>query len=564
MDGKYFGAQILDTPGVIQGATFPSVPPVMPGAPTVMTGFGSGALLDSMDGKIDGKFFGANIVESGLTGGLVGSSFVGGMSYPSTTVTAAGRALDAADGKIDGKFFGAPIVEGTGVSYFGSMVTAPTVGVAAPQYPTVTSSVATMAAPTQVELVPVQEQKLVPVMTTTMVPMMRPAPPTYTFMPPPPPMPMPMLPPPAPTFTFKPMPLPMAPPPPPPPPMVLPPPPPPAPMPAPPPPPPAPPAPDVSKYTTKISELEAQITTLKGLEGELARLKGLEGELALAKESEGGLKAQIAELHLKIEVMMREQVSASGCEEKLANAIRQIQMLEQQKEEAHKHIAFLEMQLRTADERIAGMAGHIKQLEAEIAELKMRLTKAEATATRRASLTQSQRVTETYKVKTFDLAAKLAKADGSDDGLYNGLPIEVDGKGLYRDLVKAGWTVSTHGAAAASGGSHTTKQETYMVDTFEMAEKLAKMDGTDDGMYNDLPIEVKGEGLYRDLVRAGRKSSVKPASVTSTSSSSGTYKVSSMEMAAKISAMGGADDGTYKGLPIEVTGMGLYNDLRKK
>ena len=71
------------------------------------------------------------------------------------------------------------------------------------------------------------------------------------------------------------------------------------------------------------------------------------------------------------------------------------------------------------------MAGHIKQLEAEIAELKMRLTKAEATATRRASLTQSQRVTETYKVKTFDLAAKLAKADGSDDGLYNGLPIEV-------------------------------------------------------------------------------------------------------------------------------------------
>lgn len=34
-------------------------------------------------------------------------------------------------------------------------------------------------------------------------------------------------------------------------------------------------------------------------------------------------------------------------------------------------------------------------------------------------------VHETYKVKTFELAAKLAVMDGTDDGLYNGLPIEV-------------------------------------------------------------------------------------------------------------------------------------------
>lgn len=31
----------------------------------------------------------------------------------------------------------------------------------------------------------------------------------------------------------------------------------------------------------------------------------------------------------------------------------------------------------------------------------------------------------TYKVKTFEIAAKLATMDGTDDGMYNGLPIEV-------------------------------------------------------------------------------------------------------------------------------------------
>ena len=39
-----------------------------------------------------------------------------------------------------------------------------------------------------------------------------------------------------------------------------------------------------------------------------------------------------------------------------------------------------------------------------------------------------------------------------------------------------------------------------MVDTFEMAEKLAKMDGTDDGMYNDLPIEVCPAGVNLNLL----------------------------------------------------------------
>lgn len=69
----------------------------------------------------------------------------------------------------------------------------------------------------------------------------------------------------------------------------------------------------------------------------------------------------------------------------------------------------------------------------------------------------------------------------------------------------------------------TTTSETYKVSSFEMAEKLSKMDGTDDGKYNGLPIEVffsiglkfekslclqiAGQGLYLDLVRQGRRSS---------------------------------------------------------
>jgi hypothetical protein len=46
----------------------------------------------------------------------------------------------------------------------------------------------------------------------------------------------------------------------------------------------------------------------------------------------------------------------------------------------------------------------------------------------------------------------------------------------------------------------------YKVQTFEMAEKLSKMDGNDDGKYNGMPIEVAGEGFYSDLVRSGRRS----------------------------------------------------------
>lgn len=67
---------------------------------------------------------------------------------------------------------------------------------------------------------------------------------------------------------------------------------------------------------------------------------------------------------------------------------------------------------------LSQMGALIRQLEGEIANLRSRL---EA----KAELHSRTNVHETYKVKTFEMAAKLATMDGTDDGMYNGLPIEV-------------------------------------------------------------------------------------------------------------------------------------------
>eukprot|EP00667_Euglena_gracilis_P007961 EG_transcript_8056 len=205
------------------------------------------------------------------------------------------------------------------------------------------------------------------------------------------------------------------------------------------------------------------------------------------------------------------------------------------------------------------MAARLRQLEGEVAHLRSRLES-------KTELHSRTNIHETYKVKTFEMAAKLAVMDGTDDGMYNGLPIEVEGEGLYRDLVAKGRRPRENVSLTGRPSSQTTTSETYKVQTFEMAEKLSKMDGTDDGKYNGLPIEVAGEGLYTDLVRRGRRSSGGVTSIgggqVSSVAGGQTYKVSNLEMAAKISKMGGADDGTYKGLPIEVQGLGLYRDIR--
>ena len=64
------------------------------------------------------------------------------------------------------------------------------------------------------------------------------------------------------------------------------------------------------------------------------------------------------------------------------------------------------------------MGALIRNLEGEIGDLRARL---EA----KADMHSRTNVHETYKVKAFEMAAKLATMDGTDDGMYNGLPIEV-------------------------------------------------------------------------------------------------------------------------------------------
>jgi hypothetical protein len=310
---------------------------------------------------------------------------------------------------------------------------------------------------------------------------------------------------------------------------------------------------------------------IASLQGEIRRLERL---LAGCKENEAGLRGEIGELQARLEFLANKEHQLAACEaevaklrEQLLEGQRRLTFLEGQRDEAHKHIAFLENQLKNADNQIAQMGALIRQLEGEIANLRSRL---EA----KAELHSRTNVHETYKVKTFEMAAKLATMDGTDDGMYNGLPIEVEGEGLYRDLVARGRRPRDNVSLTGRPASVTTTSETYKVSSFEMAEKLSKMDGTDDGKYNGLPIEIAGQGLYLDLVRQGRRSSAGASAgsrvvsvgggVVTASSGQQTYKVSNLEMAAKISKMGGADDGTYKGLPIEVQGMGLYRDLRGK
>jgi len=86
--------------------------------------------------------------------------------------------------------------------------------------------------------------------------------------------------------------------------------------------------------------------------------------------------------------------------------------------------------------------------------------------------------------------------DGTDDGMYNGLPIEVEGEGLYRDMVARGRRPRDNVSLTGRPASVTTTSETYKVTSFEMAEKMSKMDGTDDGKYNGLPIEIAGQDNF--------------------------------------------------------------------
>jgi len=279
----------------------------------------------------------------------------------------------------------------------------------------------------------------------------------------------------------------------------------------------APPAPEDPKLRLRVEALER----------ELAELRERQVDLQALEEEAAALRT--GQLRMRV---MAEELQA------LRGAQARTQGLE---EELHR--------LQAAQQRTLG-------LEEELAMLRSKL---QAQAQQRSTTN----VTQTYKVKTFEMAAKLAKMDGTDDGLYNELPIEVEGEGLYIELVRAGRRVAE--TASASTTSSVTTSQTYKVKTFEMAAKLSKMDGTDDGLYHGRPIEVEGEGLYIELVRAGRR----PVESTSSAGSQRvgsttrheTYKVKTFDMAGRLAKLDGSDDGLYNGIPIEVEGLGLYRDL---
>jgi hypothetical protein len=321
-----------------------------------------------------------------------------------------------------------------------------------------------------------------------------------------------------------------------------------------------------TRVETKIVEVkvkdESQTLRITELEKELQRYEAL---LVSARESEASLRMEISELRVQINVTHDSslKLELTRFEGLYAEAQRRITIFESERTSFMERITFLEGSLRSSEERV-------RFLEAELAALRLRFEARAETHSRTS-------VHETYKVKTFEMAAKLALMDGTDDGMYNGLPIEIEGMGLYKELKAAGH-VSKTTESSGKVTSSTTSTGTYKVQNFELAEKLSKMDGTDDGKYNGLPIEVVGLGLYSDLVASGYRGSSSASKTTTTTSgysspgaslggsttTSQTYKVANMDIAARLSKMNSSDDGTYKGLPIEVQGMGLYSELRAK
>eukprot|EP00668_Euglena_longa_P041458 GGOE01054585.1.p1 GENE.GGOE01054585.1~~GGOE01054585.1.p1 ORF type:complete len:689 (-),score=187.48 GGOE01054585.1:368-2434(-) len=340
---------------------------------------------------------------------------------------------------------------------------------------------------------------------------------------------------------------------------------------------------DLLASEARISELNREIA-FANQQLQQSRF-GFEGEQAQMQEQLIGLQARIAGLEHDLHVTHSDLRVANGklqdSADQLALATGRLQqaqvawdaersqLMEQvmagQKaltlsqsdlQATRTDAAFWQSRTAEVEAHLEGAYRRIGELEEKILGLELEIRNLRAQLQPKVELHSQTSIRETYKVKTFEMAAKLAVMDGTDDGMYNGLPIEVEGEGLYRDLVAKGRRPSSDPRELRGSIS---KKETYQVQTFEMAERLSKMDGKDIGVYQGQPIEVIGEGVYNDLVRAGRRSS--PASSPSASVGQ-TYVVPSMEMAATLSRMNAADDGTYKGMPIEVKGQGLFRELR--
>jgi hypothetical protein len=97
---------------VVQNNVFGAGAVVAPGAASALA-------LDAADGVIDGRYFGAQVVNGGVGTvgvGHVGFGGFGGFAAQSAVVARGGAgaalALDAADGVIDGKYFGHQVVQG--------------------------------------------------------------------------------------------------------------------------------------------------------------------------------------------------------------------------------------------------------------------------------------------------------------------------------------------------------------------------------------------------------------------------------------------------------------------
>eukprot|EP00668_Euglena_longa_P016617 GGOE01020899.1.p1 GENE.GGOE01020899.1~~GGOE01020899.1.p1 ORF type:complete len:880 (-),score=315.27 GGOE01020899.1:165-2804(-) len=186
--------------------------------------------------------------------------------------------------------------------------------------------------------------------------------------------------------------------------------------------------------------------------------------------------------------------------------------LERERDEARKEVSFWQMRTQEGEIKFQASQERIRQLEAQVRELELEIRNLRVQLQARVQVHSQTNVKETYKVKTFEMAAKLAVMDGTDDGMYNDLPIEVEGEGLYRDLVAKGRRPLSGSAAPAATRSPTSSmglssntslgsptQGNYLVASMEVAATLSRMNPSDDGTYKGLPIEVKGRGLYRDL-----------------------------------------------------------------
>lgn len=331
---------------------------------------------------------------------------------------------------------------------------------------------------------------------------------------------------------------------------------------------------EISSYEIRLNEAHTQLNyanqRIASVEQERDAARGelsaYEVRLREAQEQIFVLNQQITQIQIEF------QTERVQFQEQISNFTLQITVIERERDDARKELAFFEARLRETEERLAAAMKRIAELEAYIASLEFEINNLRTRLQTKTELHSQTNVKETYKVKTFEMAAKLAIMDGTDDGMFNGLPIEIEGEGLYKELVAAGRRPKT---TATNNSSVTTTSQTYKVQSFEVAERLAKMGGSNDGMYNGLPIEVVGEGLYSDLIKSGRfasSASVTASRVTSgatgaaggttTTTTGETYLVETVEIAESLCKMGGGSDCTYKGLAIEVKGKGLYRNIR--